>query len=105
MSDPGTSYRSREEVQEVRQKRDPISSFRERMVQTGLATVEELKKIDADVKKEVDAAADIAKVEPEIAVSELSCDIYSNTIQPEVRGVRPDQMLKHTTLGHAVNMK
>lgn len=105
MSDPGTSYRSREEVQEVRQKRDPISSFRERMVQTGLATVEELKKIDGEVKKEVDAAADIAKVEPEIEVSELSCDIYSKTAQPEIRGVRPDQMLKHTTLGNGVNMK
>ena len=105
MSDPGTSYRSREEVAEVRQKRDPISSFRERIVQTGMATIEELKKIDGEVKKEVDAAADIAKVEPEIEVKELSCDIYSKTAQPLIRGVRPDQFLNHTTLGHGVNMK
>ena len=43
MSDPGTSYRSRDEIQEVRQTRDPITSFRERMLSTNLATADELK--------------------------------------------------------------
>lgn len=51
MSDPGTSYRSRDEIAEVRQKRDPITSFKDRMLETGLATPEELKKIDGEVKK------------------------------------------------------
>ena len=32
VSDPGTSYRTREEVQEVRQKRDPITSFKVIMI-------------------------------------------------------------------------
>lgn len=43
MSDPGTSYRTREEVQEVRSSRDPISSFREKILSANLATAEELK--------------------------------------------------------------
>ena len=43
MSDPGTSYRTREEVQEVRQTRDPIMLFRENAVSAGLVTTEELK--------------------------------------------------------------
>lgn len=43
MSDPGTSYRSRDEIQEVRQTRDPITSFRERLLSTNLATTDELK--------------------------------------------------------------
>jgi pyruvate dehydrogenase E1 component alpha subunit len=43
MSDPGTSYRSRDEIQEVRQTRDPITGFRERLLATSLATAEELK--------------------------------------------------------------
>ena len=36
-------FRTRQEVQEVRQNRDPITSFREKLVSSGLATAEELK--------------------------------------------------------------
>ena len=43
MSDPGTSYRTREEVQDVRQTRDPITSFKEKIVTAGLVTTDELK--------------------------------------------------------------
>lgn len=43
MSDPGTSYRSRDEIQEVRQTRDPITSFKEKILGAELVTAEELK--------------------------------------------------------------
>lgn len=43
MSDPGTSYRTRDEIQEVRQTRDPITLFKEKIIDAGLATAEELK--------------------------------------------------------------
>ena len=42
MSDPGTSYRTQDEVQEMRQKRDPITSFRERLFNADLATMAKL---------------------------------------------------------------
>lgn len=43
MSDPGTSYRTREEIQEVRLSRDPITSFKEKMLNSNLASADELK--------------------------------------------------------------
>jgi pyruvate dehydrogenase E1 component alpha subunit len=43
MSDPGTSYRSRDEVQEVRATRDPITSFKDKILGSQMATPEELK--------------------------------------------------------------
>lgn len=45
MSDPGTSYRTRDEIQEVRQTRDPITSFKEKILSANLATQDELKVI------------------------------------------------------------
>ncbi|CAO1415383.1 unnamed protein product [Diamesa serratosioi] len=104
MSDPGTSYRTRDEVQEVRAKRDPITSFRDRMIESGLATSEELKKIDMDMKKEVDAATAKAKADTEIGVHELTTDIYAMNQQGDVRGVTGDVWLKHTTLNKGVNL-
>lgn len=43
MSDPGTSYRTRDEIQEVRQTRDPITLFKEKIIDAELATPDELK--------------------------------------------------------------
>lgn len=43
MSDPGTSYRTREEIQEVRQTRDPITGFKERVLNSNLVSAEEIK--------------------------------------------------------------
>jgi hypothetical protein len=37
------SYRTREEIQDVRKSRDPITSFREKLIQANLATDDEFK--------------------------------------------------------------
>jgi pyruvate dehydrogenase E1 component alpha subunit len=105
MSDPGTSYRSRDEIQEVRQKRDPITSFKDRIIETGLVTADELKKIDGEVKKEVDAATAFAKADAEIGLNETTCDIYSANQAGDVRGVYPGVNHKHISLNKAVNLK
>lgn len=43
MSDPGTSYRTRDEIQEVRQTRDPITSFKEKIIGANLVNIDQLK--------------------------------------------------------------
>lgn len=104
MSDPGTSYRSRDEVQGVRQSRDPINLFKERILSSGLATAEEIKKIDDEIKKAVDAATKLSKSDKEISVDELYTDVYSENLVPLIRGILPDQLHKHNSLNRAVNL-
>ncbi|CAF1237860.1 unnamed protein product [Adineta steineri] len=81
MSDPGTSYRTREEVQDVRKSRDPITSFREKVIEANLATDEEFKNIDNEVKKIIEDAENHAQNDPELHVDELYSHVYS--MRPE----------------------
>lgn len=104
MSDPGTSYRTRDEVQGVRQTRDPITQFKDKIIDAGLVTADELKKLDDEIKTVVDAATKFCKGDKEIAVDELYTDVYSNNLDPLIRGLTPDQMHKHTSLNKAVNL-
>merc|ERR1711916_102998 len=60
MSDPGTSYRTRDEIKKVRVESDPIASLKSRLTESGLATAADLKAIDAAIRKEVDAAVELA---------------------------------------------
>lgn len=105
MSDPGTSYRSRDEIQEVRQKRDPITSFKEKIINAGLATEAEIKAIDMEVKKEVDEATKKARGDSGIKVEELTYDIYCNDENLKtVRNVLPNSELPHKRFNKARNL-
>lgn len=97
MSDPGTSYRSRDEVQEVRSRRDPITGFRDRLISANLATAEELKAMDIEVRKEIDEVVKIAKTDAEIPIQEMYNNIYSQVPENfEVRGC--DSFTVHNSL-------
>ncbi|CAK9294922.1 unnamed protein product [Gordionus sp. m RMFG-2023] len=89
MSDPGTSYRTRDEIQEVRQTRDPITSFKDKILSSNLVTVEELKKIDTDIKKEIEKDTNKAMADPEPPLKELYTDVYYDIPEYSVRGVTP----------------
>ncbi|CAH0591558.1 unnamed protein product [Chrysodeixis includens] len=97
MSDPGTSYRTREEIQEVRQTRDPITSFKEKLLSNELATPDQLKEIDVKVRQAVDEATKQAKSEPEVGIEELTGDIYCYCPEDhtQIRGLHPDAPLQH----------
>ncbi|CAI4224182.1 unnamed protein product [Auanema sp. JU1783] len=91
MSDPGTSYRTRDEIQEVRKTRDPITGFKDRIITSNLATEEELKNIDKDVRKEVDEAVKIATSDGVMPLEGLYADIFHNTEAQNIRGATIDE--------------
>jgi len=76
MSDPGTSYRTRDEVQEVRKLRDPINQFKNTILEHNLVTPEDLQALDKEVKEEVKEAIKIAKEDIELPLVEMYNDIY-----------------------------
>ncbi|KAF8163815.1 mitochondrial pyruvate dehydrogenase E1 component beta subunit [Crassisporium funariophilum] len=82
MSDPGTTYRTREEVQRMRSTQDPIRGLQKNIEEWGLATEQELKQLDKDAKAEVDAAVAEAKESPEPELKDLWTDIYFKGTEP-----------------------
>ncbi|TWW74773.1 Pyruvate dehydrogenase E1 component subunit alpha, somatic form, mitochondrial [Takifugu flavidus] len=94
MSDPGVSYRTRDEIQEVRGKSDPISMLKDRMLSNNMASVEELKEIDVEVRKEIEDATLFATTDPEPPLEDLCNHIFHNSPPTEVRGVHPWSKLK-----------
>src|SRR6266849_263539 len=74
MSDPA-KYRTREEVEKVRTEHDPIEQVRARLVASKRASEDELKKIEADIRKTVNEAAEFATHDQEPEPSELWTDI------------------------------
>jgi pyruvate dehydrogenase E1 component alpha subunit len=76
MSDPA-KYRTREEVQNVREKRDPIDHFGQRLVERGLVKDEDLKAMDKDIRAIINAAAEFASESPEPSIDELTTDVLA----------------------------
>ncbi|MGV3573615.1 MAG: pyruvate dehydrogenase (acetyl-transferring) E1 component subunit alpha [Devosia sp.] len=74
MSDPA-KYRSKDEVTKYRQERDPIEQVRARLLEAGVITEDDLKKIETDIRAIVTEAADFATNDPEPDASELWTDI------------------------------
>jgi pyruvate dehydrogenase E1 component alpha subunit len=75
MSDPA-KYRSREEVQDVRQHHDPIEMARARILEKKIADEDELKAIEKQVRDQISQAADFAQSAPEPDPAALWTDIY-----------------------------
>jgi pyruvate dehydrogenase E1 component alpha subunit len=74
MSDPA-KYRTREEVDHVRETSDPIEHVRKLMLDAKFVTEEELKEIDKEIRAVVNHAAEFAQTSPEPEPSELWTDI------------------------------
>lgn len=78
MSDPGTTYRTREEVQHMRSRNDPIAGLKASLLDLNIATEEEVKDYDKAARKYVDeqVAAAEADSPPEAKMDILFEDVY-----------------------------
>ncbi len=76
MSDPA-KYRTREEVQKVKEERDPIEHVRTLLIDGKHADEDALKAIDKEIKAIVSEAAQFATDSPEPDASALWTDIYA----------------------------
>ncbi|MCE2828431.1 MAG: pyruvate dehydrogenase (acetyl-transferring) E1 component subunit alpha, partial [Sphingomonadales bacterium] len=73
MSDPA-KYRSRDEVQAVREKSDPIDGCKDELLAMGVAE-DSLKAIEKEIRAIVNASAEFAEQAPEPDLSELYTDV------------------------------
>lgn len=76
MSDPGTTYRSRQEISDVRTQRDPLKLLAGQIVKMGI-TENSLSEIEERVKEQVEKEAELAINDPLPSVEkDLWTDVY-----------------------------
>ncbi|WP_375704761.1 thiamine pyrophosphate-dependent enzyme, partial [Bartonella sp. AD328YNZD] len=74
MSDPA-KYRSKEEVQKIKEEHDPIDQVKSRILKKNWASEDDLKSIEKEVRAIVADAVDFAQSDQEPDASELYTDI------------------------------
>jgi len=94
MSDPGTTYRTREEIQRMRSTNDPIAGLKQKLLDWGVTSEEELKTIDKEARQKVDE--EVAEAEkmapPDPTPKNLFEDIYVRGSEPAfMRGRVPEE--------------
>ena len=75
MSDPAR-YRTRQEVNKVKDEQDPIDLIKQMLLKKKYSTDEKLKELDQEIKQLITQAADFAQQSPEPDENELWTDIY-----------------------------
>ncbi|MDI3340280.1 MAG: thiamine pyrophosphate-dependent dehydrogenase E1 component subunit alpha [Sphaerobacter sp.] len=70
------TYRAPNEVEHIRQTRDCLTRFAERVTTTGVITRDELDAIDRDVRALIDDAVREAKAAPDPDLADLVTDVY-----------------------------
>jgi len=84
MSDPGSTYRTRDEINTMRQERDPIERIK-KLVLTHGGDANELKRMEKEVKREVDEAVEAAKSAPIPPAHWLWNNVYGKNDNVELR--------------------
>ena len=88
MSDPGVTYRTRDEIKHVRDFRDPIGLVKHMLIENSWATEKELKAIEKEIRAQVEADVNQAMKDPEPTFENLYQHVQIS--RPYIRGVTHD---------------
>jgi pyruvate dehydrogenase E1 component alpha subunit len=80
MSDPGTTYRNREEIALTRSTRDPLEFVKKTLIDAGFAEADEIKAIEKSIRKEVQSEVKKAKEFPDVELNQLFDYVYAAEI-------------------------
>ncbi len=73
--DPGTAYRSKEEIEEWKQK-DPIPRFEKKLLQMKVLTRKKMEDIQRSINKELDEGLQFADESPYPDATDVTTDVY-----------------------------
>lgn len=104
MSDPGITYRTREEVSDIRSNRDPIDKLKNFMIKENLAGEDEIKEMEKRIRKDVNGQAAQAEKDGVLGLEELYEDIYSTGAPPFIRYANYDESMQKGADGKMVRI-
>ncbi len=82
MSDPGTTYRNREEIEFTRSTRDPLEFVRKTLMDAEYMTAEEIKDTEKRIRKDVQKEVLKAKESPRSGMDLFAQHIYAAGLEP-----------------------
>lgn len=82
MSDPGTTYRNRDEIAFTRSTKDPLEFVKKCLVDAEYMTADELKEVEKRIRKEVQKEVLKAKESPKPPMDELFKHIWAVDLEP-----------------------
>lgn len=96
MSDPGASYRTRDEIKSMRQERDPLERVRKLLLERCGVEAGELKALEKRVKSGIDGAIEESKAAAEPGLERLAKHIYKAPLDMHLRGATSGHWVQAT---------
>ncbi len=88
VADPDKTYRTRDEIEEYRKTKDPITVFQAELLAEGVLNDDIIKEIDTAARDEAEAAAKFAEDSPFPTPADIQRDVYWESDHPEQRTSR-----------------
>lgn len=76
MADPDETYRSKQEIQDYKENKDPVIQFEKQLIAEKVLTADQAKEIDKAARVEADEAATFADESPYPPVESITQDVY-----------------------------